>query len=226
MCGIRSWPSDDRPRERLIRCGEHNLSDTELLAIILCSGTTGQSAIDLARNIIQRFRTFRNMSCVDLLQWKECKGLGIAKIAQIKAALEIGRRFGEQELKHRRPNIKSSKEIADILMTRMGNLKKEVVKIVLLDVKNRVIDIIEITEGSVTDVKPVMREIFHKTLQHHVTSIICVHNHPSGDVKPSADDKKFTRALVASGKLLQVIVLDHIIIGNNKFFSFADKGLM
>ncbi|TAN62458.1 hypothetical protein EPN16_01450 [bacterium] len=101
--GIKSWPEDDRPREKLLKNGEHTLSNSELLAILLRSGVKGQSAIDLAREILQKFKTFRNLSHTDLVQWKEFKGLGQAKIAQIKAAIEIGRRFREDEVKENQP---------------------------------------------------------------------------------------------------------------------------
>lgn len=131
LVGIKSWPKEDRPREKLLREGEHKLSNTELLAILLRSGVKGQSAIDLARKILQKFKTFRNMSATDLSNWKEFKGLGQAKIAQIKAALEIGRRFREEIVKENKLKIRSSKTVAEILMLRMRDLRKEVFKILL-----------------------------------------------------------------------------------------------
>lgn len=222
--GIKSWPKDERPREKLMRYGEHQLSDTELLAILLRSGVRGQSAIDLARTIIIRFESFRNMSHTDLSAWKQFKGLGIAKISQIKAALEIGRRFNEQMLKDKKPIIKSSKDVVNILSPRLRDLKKEVFKILLLNSANRIIDIVEITQGSVDHVNPILREIFQKALENFASSIICVHNHPSGDPSPSKEDNSFTNELVRAGKTLQIKVLDHIILGNNAYFSFMDKG--
>ncbi|MBU1853598.1 MAG: DNA repair protein RadC [Candidatus Omnitrophica bacterium] len=223
---IKLWPREDRPRERLFRYGEHHLTDTELLAILLRSGIKGESAVDLSRKVLQRFKTFRNIANVDFSQWKEIKGLGIAKIAQIRAGIEIGRRFGEQRDRHKKPMIKSSKDVADILLPRMANLKKEVFKVVLLNGQNRIIDIIEIMEGTVNQVHTTIREVFYKTLQYYAAAIICVHNHPSGCVTPSSEDKRFTQDLVKSGKALQIMVLDHIIIGDAKYFSFVDKGLL
>ena len=222
--GIKSWPKDDRPREKLLKEGEHRLSNTELLAILLRSGVKGQSAIDLARKILQKFKTIRNMSHTDLSHWKEFKGLGIAKIAQIKAAIEIGRRFKEEEIKENKPKIKSSKDVVEILMPRMRDLKKEIFKILLLNSQNRIIDILEIEEGTVNRANPIVREIFQKTLQNFASSIICVHNHPSGDINPSREDREFTRELCQAGKVMQINISDHIIIGNNKYYSFADKG--
>jgi len=222
--GIKSWPKDERPREKLFKEGEHKLSNAELLAILLRSGVKGQSAIDLARKILQKFKTFRNMSHTDIRDWKEFKGLGQAKIAQVRAALEIGRRFREEIPKENKLRIRSSKTVAEILMPRMRDLKKEVFKILLLNSQKRVINIIEITEGTVNNATPIIREIFHRALQAFASSIVCVHNHPSGDVYPSKEDRDFTAELCKAGQTIQVKVLDHIIIGDNQYYSFADRG--
>jgi len=223
---IKDWPTSDRPREKLLKEGEHKLSNTELLAILLRSGVKGQSAVDLAREIIQRFNTLRNASTADMSCWKEFKGLGIAKIAQIKAAFEIGKRFREEEAKERKLKINSSENIAYMLMPRMRDLPKEVFKIMLLDSQNQIIDISEITEGTVDRANPFIREIFQKALGNLAISIICVHNHPSGDCGPSSEDKEFTRDLAHAGRILEIMVIDHIIIGKDKYFSFADENMI
>ena len=223
---IKNWPKEDRPREKLLRNGEHILSNTELLAILLRTGAKGQSAVDLARKIMKKFKTFRNMSHTNIRDWDEFKGVGDAKITQIKAAIEIGRRFREDELKTEKVQIKSSKDIVDILMPRMRDLKKEVFKTVMLDSKNRVIDIIEITKGTVNQANPIIREIFHKALEFFATGLICVHNHPSGIVVPSKEDKDFTRNLREAGKIMQIQVLDHLIIGDGGYYSFADEEVL
>ena len=217
---------EDRPREKLLKNGEHTLSDSELLAILLRTGIEGETAIDLARKILQKFNTFRDMSHTDLSQWKEFRGLGDAKIAQIKAAIEIGRRFGEEATKENKIKIESSKEAARLLMNRMRDLRKEVFKVLLLDKQNRLIDIIEVEEGTVDQANPIIREIFQKVLQNFAASIICVHNHPSGDPTPSKEDKIFTRHLVSAGNIFRVGVLDHIIIGDNDYYSYSDNGKM
>ncbi|MDD5583811.1 MAG: DNA repair protein RadC [Candidatus Omnitrophica bacterium] len=222
---INYWPKEDRPREKLFKKGEHNLSNSELLAILLRTGVKGSSAVDLARKILDKFKTFRAISCADASHWKEFKGLGIAKIAQIKASIEIGRRFGE-ETKGIKSKIKSSKDAVVIVMPRMRDLSREVFKILLLDSQNRIIDIVEITEGTVNEVFPIVREVFQKALQNFAASIICVHNHPSGNPQPSVEDKNFTQKLAQAGDTLQIAVLDHIVIGDNAYFSFADRGLM
>jgi len=222
--GIKSWPKDDRPREKLMRNGEHTLSNSELLAILLRTGVKGQSAIDLSRKLLDKFKTFRNISSADITQWNELKGLGMAKIAQIKAAIEIGRRFREDEVSQDRKKIKTSKDVVNILMPRMRDLKKEVFKVVFLDSQNTIIEIFEAAEGTVNKANPIIRDIFQKALQSYAVSIICVHNHPSRDITPSRQDKEFTEKLVEAGKVLQINVLDHIIIGDNAYYSFDDQG--
>lgn len=223
---INHWPPEDRPREKLLKNGEHTLSASELLAILLRSGVKGSSALDLARAILKKFKTFRGMSHTDIGQWKEFKGLGTAKIAQIKAAIEIGRRFREEELTQQKTKLSSAQEVAALLMPRLRDLKKEVFKAVLLDAQNCIIDIAEIEEGTVDRASPILRDIFQKALQHFAVSVICAHNHPSGNARPSAEDKAFTRQLVQAGEVVQVKVLDHIIIGDNAHFSFAEAGEM
>ena len=223
--GIKSWPKDERPREKLLKDGEHRLSNTELLAILIRSGVQGKSAIDLARQILKKFKTFRNMSHTDIRDWKEFKGLGEAKIAQIKSAIEIGRRMAEEKIEEK-PKIKSSKDIVGYFTPRMRDLKTEIFKIVLLNSKNKIMDIIEIVEGTVNEASPVIRDIFQKAAQKYAAAIICVHNHPSGDPAPSREDKEYTQKLTQAGKVLQINILDHIIIGDQEYYSFADSGLM
>lgn len=226
VAGIKGWPDADRPREKLLRNGEHTLSDSELLAILLRSGVKGNSAIDLGRKILAKFKTFRNMGHTDIREWKEIKGLGEAKICQLKAAIEIARRINEVEAKEYGPKIKCAKDAVEIFMPRMRDLKTEVFKILLLDSKNRIIDTIEIVEGTVDKANPIIREIFQKAAQRFATSMICLHNHPSGDSAPSPEDRNFTNDLCQAGKIMQIRVLDHIVIGDKQHFSFADKGLL
>ena len=226
MKSIKYWPEDERPREKLLREGEHRLSTTELLAILLGSGTKGESAIELARKIMLKFKTLRNMSHTDIRKWREIKGLGDAKICKIKAAIEIGRRLAEERIKSEKVTVKKPKDVAEMMMPRMRDLKIEVFKTIYLDGKNQIIDIVEIEEGSTNYANPIIREIFHKALENFASSIICVHNHPSGDPQPSMEDKSFTDALVEAGKILNIKVIDHIIIGDNIYYSFAEHNLI
>lgn len=221
---INNWPEEDRPREKLFNNGEHTLNNSELLAILLRTGMKGQSAIDLARKILAEFKTFRRMSHADLSQWKKLKGLGPAKIAQIKAAIEIGRRFREDQTKEKGLCIELAEDVVNMFMPRMRDLKKEVVKVLALDSRNKVTHIKEVEEGTVNYSAPIVREIFEMALQQCAVSLICIHNHPSGDPAPSEEDKRFTQELSSAGKILRINVLDHIIIGDNKYYSFADEG--
>ena len=224
--GIKSWPEDDRPREKLLKKGAGALSNSELLAILLRTGVKGNSAIDLARQIIDKYGTFRNMIHTDMREWKEFKGMGPAKIAQIQAALEIGRRFRDVEVRSSKQKIASANEVVSIIMPQMRDLKTEVFKVVYLNSNNRIIDISDAATGTVNHAMPIVREIIHAALQKFAAAIICVHNHPSANIAPSPEDKKFTQELSAAGKLMDIKVLDHIIIGDGNYFSFADEGLM
>ena len=220
---IKVWPVDDRPREKLFKLGEHKLSNAELLAILLRDGSRGQSALDLSRLILQKFKTFRNMSHIDSRDWLEFRGLGQAKIAQIKASIEIGRRFNEEQTVESRPKIRSAQDVVDMLMPRMRDFKKEVFKVIFLNSQNRVIVIEDVEEGTVNNAVPIVREIFQRALQHFAVSIICVHNHPSGVAAPSTEDEIFTSRLFEAGEIMQIKVLDSIIIANNDFYSFEEK---
>lgn len=220
---IKNWPKDDRPREKLFRQGEHTLSDTELLAILLRSGVKGETAIDLARKILYKFKTFRNMSHTDVRAWNEFRGLGQAKIAQIRAALEMGRRFREVEAREKRKKISSSEEVVKLFMHRMRDLKFEVFKIILLDAKNHIIDIVDITQGTSCYASPIIREVIHVALQRFSSLLICIHNHPSGDPSPSREDREFTQQLRQIAEIMDIVFFDHIIFGNKKYYSFTKR---
>jgi len=224
--GIKNWPSDDRPREKLLQKGAAVLSNAELLAILLRTGVKGESAIDLARRIIDQFGSFRNMNQTDTRDWKKFKGLGPAKLAQIQAALEIGRRFRDVEVNDPRQKISSVEDVVRIIMPQMRDLKKEIFKVVYLNSNNKIIEIADAAVGTVNHAIPIVREIMHAALQKFAAAIICVHNHPSANIAPSPEDKKFTQELNAAGKLMDVKVLDHIIIGDGDYFSFAGDGMM
>ena len=224
--GISSWPEDDRPREKLLKKGAEALTNSELLAILLRTGVKGTSAIDLARRIVEKFGTFRNMMQTDARAWKEFKGLGPAKVAQIQAALEIGRRFREVETIKGKLKISSSRDVVDMIMPQMRDLKTEIFKVIYLNSNNKIIDISDAASGTVNHAIPIVREIIHSALQKFAAALICVHNHPSANVSPSAEDRKFTQEIVTAGKLMEIRILDHIIIGDGTFFIFAESGMI
>jgi DNA repair protein RadC len=224
--GINAWPKDDRPREKLLRHGENALSDAELLAIILRVGVSGHSALDLARAVINKFGSFRELSQAGPLDWKEFKGLGDAKISQIRAAIEIGKRFYEGQITTKKIKIEKADDVFSLLSPRMRDLKKEVFKVLYLDTKNRLINIIELGTGTVNEVNPIVREIFHKALEYCASSFICAHNHPSGSCEPSVDDRNLTKDILNVSKPIKINFLDHVIIGDNSFYSFANEGFI
>jgi len=226
VTGIRTWPRDDRPREKLLRKGPGALTNSELLAILLRTGVAGTSALDLARQIVEKFGSFRNMSHTDMREWREINGLGPAKLAQIMAALEIGRRFREDEAFIVKQKIASARDIIEIILPQVRDLKTEVSKVVYLNSDNRIIDISDAALGTVNRAMPIIREIFHSALQKYAAAIICIHNHPSGSITPSPEDNIFTKELTAAGKLMGIKVLDHIIIGGDSFYSFADDAML
>lgn len=223
---ICEWPQEDRPREKLLEKGAEHLSNSELLAILLRTGRKGESALDLARRALNHFQSFHNMSNAALPKWAELKGLGHAKIAQIKAAIEIGRRFREMEMRQNGVSIRSSRDIFEMFAPHMKGLPVEVFKTVLLNGQNQIIRVIDEHKGTVNQANPIIREILKNALDHFASSIICIHNHPSGTAEPSVQDKQFTKRLEHAALVLQIPFLDHVIIGETQYFSFADEGFL
>lgn len=222
---ICNWPEDDRPREKLLKYGEHTLSNAELLAILIRTGISGKSAIDLARELLHKFKTFRAMNGVDISEFKEISGLKDAKISQIKAAIELGRRMMSEE-KAFEGTATSSSDVADYLMPLMRDLKKELFKVILLDKRNAITDVIDMEMGNIDRVNPSIRSILLTALKYQAPALIVAHNHPSGDIEASEADKALTRDLVIAAITMELRLFDHIIVGENQYFSFADEGLI
>lgn len=222
---IRNWAEDDRPREKLLKYGEHTLSNAELLAILIRTGTPGRSAVDIGRELLHKFKSLRSMSGVDASEFKEILGLKDAKIAQIKAAIELGRRMMSEEKAIEGP-VKSSTDVADFLTPIMRDLKKERFTLLLLDKRNAISDVIDIDYGTVDKADPYIRDILQTAIKYNAPSIIVAHNHPSGSIEPSEQDKIFTKNLAIASQATGISFFDHVIIGDNHYFSFADEGLI
>ena len=222
---IRNWPEDDRPREKLLKIGEHSLSNAELLAILIRTGTTGESAIDLGKKLLAKFNSLRAMSGVDVSEFKEISGLKDAKVAQIKAAIELGRRMMSEE-KAFHGVVKSSADVVDFLMPLMRDLKREFFKILLLDKGNHVSEVLDIDVGTVDRVNPSVRDILMTALKYQSPAMLLAHNHPSGNIEPSEADTRLTKGLVRAALAMELRIFDHVIIGENAYFSFADEGLI
>ncbi|KRQ88140.1 hypothetical protein ABG79_00310 [Caloramator mitchellensis] len=220
---IKDMPQSDRPRERLIKFGPEVLSNSELLAILLRTGTKDLSAINLASNIMHNGgidflsnSTFEELSSI--------KGIGMAKAAQIKAAIELGKRMrglrSQEKVK-----ISSPKDVFELIGQDMRFLKKEILRLILLNTKNYVIDIKDISVGSLNSSIVHPREVFNEAIRRSSSSIIICHNHPSGDPEPSSEDINITRRLYEVGKLVGIDLLDHIIIGDGCYISLKERNL-
>jgi len=224
---IKDWPEDERPREKLIKQGTDKLSDTELLAVIIRTGEWHEqdSAVDLARKLIMRFGSLRNLDSASISELSQIKGIGILKAAEIKAALEIGKRLIKQKAEYKK-KIETSEDIVNYYAPYLRDLKKEVFKVMLLDGRNKLINDLTISEGglnsSTVDPKVVLKE----AVKESASALIFVHNHPSGESEPTEEDIKITNRLIQSCELVGLRVLDHIIIGNDNYTSFLERGLI
>ncbi|MEE9591112.1 MAG: DNA repair protein RadC [Thermodesulfobacteriota bacterium] len=222
---IKEWPVEDRPRERLLKHGPEYLSDTELLAIILRTGNRDRSAVEYAKGLISTYGDFRKLEMVSVQELCQIKGIGLAKATQIKAALEIAKRYNSSPFSPGEV-FKSSRTVYEHFHENMRVKKKETFIAVLLDGKNRKIREVCISEGCLTSSIVHPREVFNPVIKDSAASVIFVHNHPSGDPTPSREDMDITKRLKEIGELLGVKVLDHIIIGDGRYMSFADEGVL
>jgi DNA repair protein RadC len=223
---IKEWPEEDRPREKLLEKGPEALSNTELLAIVLRTGdaSSGNSALDHGRLLMHRFdESLRKLGEASVQDLCSIKGIGPAKAAQIKAAIEIGKRFAQEEVKQG-DAFRSSADVFHFYREQLGGLKKEEFHVLLLDAKNRRIKDVRVSEGSLTSSLVHPREVFNPIIRESAAAVILVHNHPSGDPAPSQEDLHITRRLREIGEVMGVRVLDHIIVGKGKYVSFVDDG--
>jgi len=223
--GIAQWPEDERPRERLLSRGAHSLTDAEVIAILLRIGVQGKSAVELARELLKRFGTVQAMMSAPLTAWDGIKGLGNAKLAQLLAGLELGRRAGLPTLREK-TTIKSTQQAATYFRTRLQNLPEEHFRVAYINRQGRLLEDALIAEGTVDSVRPYIRSIVARALHTNASAIIAAHNHPSGAAEPSEVDKLLTRDIIAACLPLGIKVLDHVIIADKDSFSFADSRLL
>ncbi len=224
MYRITDLEVSERPRERLAKLGAHALSQAELLAILLRVGTTGENAVQLGNRILQQLGGLQGLHRASFDEVCNLYGIGPAKAAQIKAAIELGRRLA-LEVPQERPSIHSPDDAAALVQYEMGALEQEELRVILLDTRNRVIDIISVYRGSVNSSQVRIGELFKDAIRKNSTSLIILHNHPSGDPTPSPDDVALTKALIQAGNLLNIEVLDHLIIGQGRYISLKEKGM-
>jgi DNA repair protein RadC len=214
----------ERPRERLASLGPQALSNAELIAILLRVGVTGENAVQVGQRLLQQFGGLGGLHRAPFEELVNQHGIGEAKAAQIKAAIELGRRL-TLESPEERPTINSPADAAALVQYEMSALEQEHLRVLLLDTRNHVLDIVEVYRGSVNMSQVRVGEVFKAAIRRNASAVIVVHNHPSGDPTPSPDDVAVTRAFVQAGKLIDVDVLDHLIIGLGKYISMKERGL-
>ncbi len=220
---IRDFPQDERPRERFIQHGAQSLSNHELIAILLRNGTRDESVLQLANRLLTHFEGLRQLKSATLEEITEIKGIGSAKAIQILAAVEIGRRIANLNYNDRYV-IRSPEDGAKYVMNDMRFLSQEHFVCLYLNTKNQVIHKQTVFIGSLNASIVHPREVFREALKRSAASVIALHNHPSGDPAPSREDIEVTKRLVECGKILGIDLLDHLIIGENKFVSLKEKG--
>ena len=223
--GIVSWPAGERPRERLLNGGPHSLTDAELIAILLRAGTKGTNAIELGRRLLQKSGSLRGMAEAPISSLLSIKGLKGAKVAQLAAAIEVARRIALPD-KRTRPIIKGTSQAAYYLQERLRGLPEEHFRVLYLNRQNRLLDDALIAQGSVDGVRPPIRTIINRALQVNASRFIAGHNHPSGAAEPSESDRLLTRDLIGACRPLGLKLLDHVIVGGDNTYSFADTGLL
>ncbi len=220
---IPDWPEEERPRELLLQQGASRLSDAQLLAILLRVGRQDSSAVDVGRDLLMRLQGLRGLANRSVQELCAVSGIGPAKAAQILAAVELGKRVLATPFSEG-PGILGSQDIFSKFYPLLRDLRHEIFKAILLDAKHRIIRDLTISAGSLTVSIVHPREVYNEAVRESAAAIIFVHNHPSGDPQPSQEDYALTQRLVEAGEVLGIRVLDHVIIGDGAYVSFADEG--
>jgi DNA repair protein RadC len=224
---IRQWSEDDRPREKMMIKGKGQLSKAELIAILIGSGNTDESAVALSKRILNSVdNNLAELSRLSISDLSRFKGIGPAKAISIVAALELGRRRRADDVLINQKKITSSLDAYNLLYADLSDKYHEEFWVLLLDRANKVIRKVNISEGGLAGTVADPKKIFQLALEQHASGIILAHNHPSNNLLPSSNDMDLTKKIVAGGKSLDINILDHLIIGNDKFYSFADEGNM
>ncbi len=223
---IKKWAADDRPREKMISKGKGALSNAELIAILIGSGNDDLSAVALAREVLNAVGdNLYDLSKLSLDELQQHKGIGEAKAVSIAAALELGRRWSVTSPEQRK-SISNSQEAYEHFLTLIDDPTKEHFMVAYLNRGNKVIKVERISTGGISGTSADPKVIFKNALLKEATALMVCHNHPSGVPRPSTEDKNLTKNLIAAGKIFDINVLDHLIIGENSYFSFAEHGLM
>ncbi len=222
---ITEWPRDERPREKLMNHGCEALSDAELLAILIRTGAGNVTAVDLAKKLVKDFLSLENLATRSLQDLKQYHGLGEAKCVALLAAFELGRRLSSNRSLEKL-HIRSPEDVVRRFQSRMRDLRHEQFTVLLLDSANHLIRDVEVSSGILNSSLVHPREVFKHAITEPAASVILLHNHPSGNPEPSAEDLQVTRQIVEAGKIIGIPVHDHIIIAGTCFSSFAERGLL
>jgi DNA repair protein RadC len=222
---ISRWPEKERPRERLLQQGPHRLSEAELLGILIGKGTKQKTAIDLARELLDRYESLENLFSRSPSELMKVKGIGSAKAATLSAAFHLVRRV-EAKATTNRTTFKRSSDVKDHYLPLMKDLRKEVFKVLLLNRANRLIKEVTISEGTLDASIVHPRDVFREALLESAAGVILLHNHPSGNPAPSEEDIRITRQIAEAGRVMGIKVYDHIIVGGESHRSLADEGLI
>ena len=222
---ITRWPKKERPRERLLEHGSQHLSETELLGILIGKGTRTKTAIDLARELLDRYESLQKLFSRSPSELTSVKGIGTAKAATLSAAFELARRI-ESRGDTAKKAFKRSSDVASSYLPLMRDLRKEVFRVLLLNRANRLIKEVTISEGTLDASIVHPRDVFREALLEPAAGIILIHNHPSGNPAPSEEDLRITKQLVEAGRLLGIKVYDHIILAGESYRSLSDDGLI
>lgn len=221
---LSDLPVAERPRERLAQLGPQALTSAELLAILLRTGVRGESAVQVGQRLLSSLGGLSGLHRAGFDELRTMRGIGAAKAAQLKAAIELGRRLA-LETPAERPCVRSPADAAALVQYEMMGLEKEHLRVLLLDTRNRLLDIVEAARGSLNAAHLRIAEVFTPAVRRNAAAILVVHNHPSGDPTPSPDDVAITRAIVQAGNLLDIEVLDHLVIGQGRYVSMKERGL-
>lgn len=222
---IRDWPRSERPREKLLQQGAAILSDAELLAIFLRTGVSGKSAVDLARELLQRFASLNGIFAASLAEISQVAGMGASKYAQLQAIFEMSRRALGESLQQG-DLLASPAQVRDYLCLKLGALPREVFVVLFLDAQNRLLADEQLFAGTLMQTSVYPREVVKRALHHNAAALILAHNHPSGVAEPSQADACITTALKQALALVDIRVLDHFIVAGNTTLSFAERGLL
>ena len=222
---ISRWPEKERPRERLLQQGAQHLTEAELLGILIGKGTRRKTAIDLARELLDRYESLENLFSRSPSELMKVKGIGSAKAATLSAAFQLVRRIQSKTSKSQ-PSFKRAKDVANLYLPLVKDLRKEVFRVLLLSRSNRLIKEVTISEGTLDASIVHPRDVFREALLESAAGVILLHNHPSGNPSPSDEDIRITKQLVEAGRVMGIKVFDHIILGGEDYRSLADEGLI